>query len=92
MGAGTTALRQGIVRLPAVYVLRLNRVNFDQRGYEVRVSTAIDYPNDLTLGTPQQADNTTVFSLEHDRPHKRLVVVFGHGAADLQPRFDGDCR
>ena len=27
---GTTALRQGLVRLPAVYVLRLNRVNFDQ--------------------------------------------------------------
>ena len=46
---GTTAIMTGLVRLPRVFVVRLNRTHRTPVGAESRISTPIDYPDQLNL-------------------------------------------
>ena len=46
---GTTRLLSGLLRLPRVYVVRLNRALTNRRGEEERVDTSIDFPDTLDL-------------------------------------------
>ena len=79
---GTTVVRVGLVRLPAVYIIRINRVNFDRYGRESRVSTSIDYPDTLDLADGQMwwADTPLDY---HGRPcgvrYQLYAVVFHRG-------------
>jgi ubiquitin C-terminal hydrolase len=72
----------GLVRLPAVYIIRLNRVNFDRYGRESRVSVSIDYPDTLDLADGQMwwADTPLDY---HGRScgvrYKLYAVVFHRG-------------
>jgi ubiquitin C-terminal hydrolase len=46
---GTTAIMTGLVRLPRVFVVRLDRAHRTSFGAESRISTPIDYPDHLNL-------------------------------------------
>jgi uncharacterized UBP type Zn finger protein len=80
---GTTIVRAGLVRVPAVYIIRLNRVTYDRYGRESRVSTSIDYPDTLELADSQLWWPDTALDY-HGRPcgvrYKLYAVVFHQGA------------
>lgn len=80
---GTTVVRVGLVRVPAVYIIRLNRVAYDQSGHERRVSTSIDYPSTLELDNSQLRWPGTALDY-HGMPcgvrYKLYAVVFHRGS------------
>jgi len=81
----TTVMMSGLVRLPQIYVLRLNRVAFDTRGGESRVGCSVDFPDTLDLVLVKRLLWPDRAPLDyHGRPcgtkYRLFAVVFHEGS------------
>ena len=69
-------MRAGLVRVPAVYIIRLNRVTYDHYGRESRVSTSIDYPVCVCARAPARVC-VPHFPLSQSCSHTKLTSPHG---------------